>query len=124
MKFFLRQGKAIVLKGKAMYCDKCPCPCTPKVIASTILDPPYTVSTWDLSAYLGNGIGTPGAVWRLIEIGDCNVHWSGNTIDENGKLVGLNTPFGSSYHYKSYLQLQQGCVNPDHSISWPGSSCT
>lgn len=123
MRIFTREGKTILKNSKVVYCNKCPCECVPKVIAATTLDPPYTASTWDLSPYLGEGIGTPGGVWRLIEVGDCNVHWSGSTIDSTGKLVGLSTPFGSTYHYKSYLQLQQGCKNPDHSISWPGSGC-
>ncbi len=121
MKIFMRQGKVVLKNGKVMYCKECPCDCTPKTIAATTLDPPYTDSTWDLSGYTGDGIGTPGGVWRLIEIGDCNTYANGS-INSAGKLVGLPSSFGSTYHYKSSMRVEQGCVNPDHSTSWP-SSC-
>lgn len=77
-----------------------------------------TNPTWNLSPYSGDGIGTPGAHWRLIETG-AGVKYGSGDINESGRLVGLPSVFTSSYGYDGYMELQQGCEQPDGTIKWP-----
>jgi len=135
------QGKTVVREtgkrglrptGKAgVYDDQGECPeccCQEKVIAQTITNSQNRV--WDLTPYQGMHIGTPGAFWRLIDLGSCypgNYPWYGaGCIDEDGVLVGLPPSFtGSSYN--GYMYLQQGCEFEDDYgfilIQWPKLGC-
>ena len=123
--------KKIILgekKKKLIACVICPC-CRPRVIASTITNRSDGRETWDLRPYQGDGMGVPGARWRIRDVGESHhnnpanscsgtIYYNG-TIDANGRLTGLPNQFVSSYNYNGYMELQQGCVQPDGSVKWP-----
>lgn len=125
-----KSGKIIISekKRRLIVCKACPC-CKPRVIASAITNKSDGRETWDLRRYQGDGIGTPGARWRIRDVGeshhnDPNASCSGviyynGTIDANGKLTGLPDKFVSGYSYNGYMELQQGCYRADGSIEWP-----
>ena len=118
--------------GRLVLCNFCPCVCTPRVIASMVMngDDVYR-NVWDLTPYMGNGVGTPGGRWRIREVGEAHYNdptkrCTGNrydqgTIDANGKLVGLPNRFVSRYSYDGYMELQQGCLDAYGNVFWPCS---
>jgi len=139
------QGKTVILEtgkrglrqsGKGALYDedgKCPeCCCKIKVLASFVTNSQNPV--WDLTPYQGERMASPGAFWRLIEMGSCYpgyYPWYGaGCVDANGKLVGLPNEFRSGYSYNGYMQLQIGCENEndehqvDPHIDWPGTCRT
>jgi hypothetical protein len=125
-----KRGLKIAGKG-AVYDEngECkPCCCQPKVIAQTITNSGNPV--WDLTPYQGPGQATPGAYWRLIELGSCYpgyYPWYGaGCVDANGEMIGLPDQFyGNSYD--GYMYLQQGCPDIDfysqEIIQWPALGC-
>lgn len=125
-----KSGRLVIAKNKKrlIVCIVCPC-CRPKVIASTITNRSDGRETWDLRPYQGDGIGLPGARWRLRDVGESHhdnpetscsgIIYNTGTIDANGKLTGLPDKFVSQYYYNGYMELQQGCVRPDGSVEWP-----
>ncbi len=122
---WLMRGMAVAGDdGMVLLCDECPCAkCTPKVIASVSVDGRYEGENMiDFSRWRGDGIGFPGAEWRVIEITDCIPYFSG-VIDENGKLAGLPVRFESEYHYRGYLEIQQGCRDEFGAVTWPYTDC-
>lgn len=48
------------------WCCEC---CTPYVLASFVANADNPM--WNLTLYQGPGVGTPSALWRLIETGSC-----------------------------------------------------
>lgn len=123
MKAWRQNGKAVRQDGKAIRCDHCPCGCVPKVLYGFTVDGRYVNEGWaDLSAWTGDGIGFPGAEWRLIELSDCYIYASG-PIDENGRLAGLPEKFTTEYFYKGYMQIQQGCKDEFKVVTWPDTPC-
>lgn len=124
MKLWRNSNNKLVMnaKGEAWLSKECPCDCEPKVIASQTVngkaDSGYP-KCWDLTPYQGNCIAVPNSKYRLIETGACLKYQTGD-VDANGKLVGLRSEFCSSYSYNGYMELQQGCIQEDGSIKWPG----
>lgn len=116
-------SKLLVRRGsKIMRCEKCPCECEPYIIVEWTSNgrdpqPQGTVKCFDLTPYKVDGIGIPGAKWRLIETGAC-LHYGSGDVDENGKLVGLRDQFCSSYGYNGYMKLQIGCPQQDGTTKW------
>ena len=122
---WLFRGMAVMDdEGMALLCDECPCAvCTPRVIASVSVDGRYEGENMvDFSRWRGDGIGYPGAEWRVIEVTDCIPYFRG-VIDENGKLVGLPQRFESEYHYRGYLEIQQSCRDEFGAVTWPYTEC-
>lgn len=122
------QGTTVMMRnGKIVFTKRCPCDCEPRVLHSTTVDgssDDRDEKCWDLKPYQGNDEGTPFARWRLMEVGedrDCSgTHYGSGEIDECGKLVGLDDEFCSSYDYKGYMEIQQGCYRPDlGKWEWP-----
>ena len=112
--------------GEVFLYPKCPCDCEPMVIASKKLNGSSEnedEKCWDLTPYQGNEVGTPGFYWRLIEVGDprdCGgSHYGNGSIDECGKLVGLQNEYCSTYSYDGFMELQQGCPDEEGNIKWP-----
>jgi len=97
--------------------------CEPEVLGSFTTNDENPV--WDLSEFLGPGIGPPGGYWRLIEVGYCLIYERG-CIDGSGELVGLPDEFRSDYYYNGYMELQVGCLSEDdpNDIDWPGDCRT
>ena len=129
---FWKDGKTKKLvkktNGRLALCWTCPC-CRPGVIASTITNRNNGTETWDLTPYQGDWVGLPGGRWRIRDVGEAHhsnsdiscsgtLYYSG-TIDGNGKLTGLPDKFVSGYSYNGYMELQQGCLQEDGSITWP-----
>lgn len=125
MKIWHTAKKKIALNKKKNIwrCKKCPCDCEPKVIASQTVNnrsDDEIPRCFDLTPYQGDGIGAPLHKWRLIETGAC-LRYNLGDINEDGKLVGLPSSFCSNYSYNGYMSLQQGCIQKDGSIKWPGT---
>ena len=126
-----KSARILVMRknGKITACWKCPCNCYPRVIASTVTNRSDGRDTWDLTPYQGIDIGTPGAMWRLRDVGEAhsenaNAACSGTiynvgTINASGQLVGLPDKVVSKYNYNGYMELQEGCIMGDGSIAWP-----
>lgn len=128
MKIWHTAKKKIALNKKKNIwrCTKCPCDCEPKVIArwttnASTPQPAGTVKCVDFTPYQGDGVGVPEQRWRAIEVGACLLRGGSGSINEDGKLVGLPSSYCSSYNYNGYIELQQGCVQKDGSIKWPGT---
>ena len=67
-------GKRALRKtGKGALFDEngnCPdCCCQITVLASFVTN--FEVQAWDLTPYQGEDMASPGAFWRLIEVGNC-----------------------------------------------------
>jgi len=133
----LESGKRGLLKsGKgAIYDeeDKCKkCCCKIKVLGSFTTNSSNPV--WDLTPFQGDHMASPGAYWRLIEMGSCypgSYPWYGaGCVNSHGRLVGLPNQFRSGYPYNGYMQLQIGCFgeNDGHQVTphidWPGTCRT
>lgn len=123
---WIQNGKVIMRNGEVFLYSKCPCKCTPSVLASKVVNgssEDEEKRCWDLSEYLGNKVGIPGFKWRLIEVGDprdCGgIQYGSGDIDECGKLVGLQARFCSGYSYDGFMELQQGCPDEEGKIRWP-----
>ena len=94
--------------------------CTPQTLGS------YTTNgsdpdraNWDLSQYQKPGVGSPGAQYRLIEIGYGLEHGSG-TFGPDGRPENLPDQFHSTYDYDGFMELQQGCTDPETGETiWP-----
>ena len=124
MKLWRNSAKKLVLndEGKVWVFKDCPCDCEPKIIASQTVNGRVGSSypkCFDLTPYQGDYVGIPNSKYRLIETGACVTYQIGN-INENGKLVGLRDKFCSNYSYNGYMELQQGCIQADGKIKWPG----
>lgn len=124
MKIWHTSNKKIAIDSqkKVMRCIKCPCDCEPKVIVNWTsngsgINGRY--KCFDLTPYQGDDIGTPESKWRLIETGACLRYGLGD-IDSNGKLMGLQNQFCSNFSYDGHMELQQGCIQKDDTIKWPG----
>lgn len=93
--------------------------CEPELLGSFVTNNDNPI--WDLSEFLGSGVGPPGGYWRLIEIDYCVIYERG-CIDGSGELVGLPNEFRSNYYYNGYMELQIGCISEDdpYYIDWPG----
>ena len=116
--------------GNIMICDECPVEkiCQPCVIASFVTHGKDGRDTWNLTPYQGEGIGFPGAVWRIRDVGESHHHdpsasctgtvYESGEIDETGTLVGLPKKFVSKYDYEGYMELQQGCRTENGDIIW------
>lgn len=135
------QGKTVVLEsgkrgllqgGKGAVYDEndaCQeCCCKIKVLGAYVTNSQNPV--WDLTPYQGEHKASPGAYWRLIEMGNCyprGYPWYGaGCVNNKGRLVGLPNQFQSNYYYNGYMQLQIGCLDPldPNYIIWPGSCQT
>ena len=138
-------GKTVILEsgkrglrptGKGGVYDedgKCPeCCCKIKVLGSFTTNSQNPV--WDLTPFQGDDQASPGAYWRLIEMGSCypgSYPWYGaGCVNEDGKLVGLPNQFTSGFYYNGYMELQIGCENENDEhetsphIDWPGNCRT
>ena len=117
--------------GQLVACTKCPCKCEPKVLGSKITNRSKAgKKTWDLRKYQNKkGLGTPGAYWRIRDVGEAHHNDSGQPcsgtiynsgrVDDEGVLVGLPSEFVSGYDYDGYMELQQGCEDSNGNIVWP-----
>lgn len=113
-KLLIRRGSAI------MNCTKCPCSCEPFIVVEWISNSNGSQGThkcFNLRPYQGDGVGIPGAKWRLVETGACLKYGNGD-VNENGKLVGLRDEFCSNYSYNGYMKLQIGCPQQNGTIKW------
>lgn len=116
--------------GQLVLCTKCPCICEPKVIASKITNRAKGRAEWDLRKYQNRkGLATPGAYWRIRDVGEAHhndsgqpcsgtIYYNGRVNDE-GVLEGLPDRFVSTFDYDGYMELQIGCMNDSGSIVWP-----
>ncbi len=114
-----KNGEIIVKDGVAIICNKCPCECKPKILKSFSGKKPKCTSLED---YQGEGVGTPGYRWRLIEIGEngCgNTGYGSGEVNDKGVLVGLPPRFCFGYPYTGYMSLQLGCYDSKGNLLWP-----
>ncbi|MGH7143125.1 MAG: hypothetical protein ACREJ2_03205, partial [Planctomycetota bacterium] len=100
-------GKGSVFNADGL-CPGC-CGCTPAIIATCTVHASDPETNWDLSAFLGNGVGSPGGYWMIIEQVLC-LNFSLGSVDANGKLVGLMPTFNAVFLYNTMLYLVVGCV--------------
>jgi len=127
---WFKNGKIVLEDGKVILCDRCPCKCEPKVIASFITNgSDESRKRWNLRPYQRDHVGDYGGYWRIRDVGEAHHNnpeascsgsiYNNGTIDKNGRLEGLPDEFVSGYSYNGYMELQQGCEDEDGNIVWP-----
>jgi len=108
-----KDGSLSVFNADGLCLDCC---CKPKTIATWTTD---NNEPWDLTPYQGDGIGTPGAYWRLTNDYMGYVPQRQGCIDKNGKLTGLPDSISpTAYKYTWHFVLEAGCPTRDGKIKW------
>lgn len=121
---WVKNGHLVARNGAVFLYPSCPCDCNPGSIASKTLNNGSENPAdreWDLRPYQHNELGTPNALWRIIETGEdrfTKINASGS-FDECGFPSGLPDKASANYSYDYHLELQQGCIDENGNEQWP-----